>query len=180
MNCIEESLKIVLETLALFGIIGGLYYTSKQIRSSIIIHELTLDWNRRTYTEKMLRENSRSENRKKLENLFGVEDSLEKIPLNQIIEEIEKNNSTVKSDLAAVLNRCEVISRGIQYKIIDEDIIKEANSFYLIKIFLNYEEYINHIKSDFPKGLSNFSKLIAEWKRIGFFEMKKNYSRMKK
>lgn len=170
---------LVIDIVGLAAIVFGVYYAASQISTNSKIHKEILEWNRKTYTEELLLNKYSTVKKKKLEEVFKTANSFKPVSLNQIEVAIEADVD-VKHYLNDYLNRCEVVSRGIYFKILDEEIIKESMGFHLVKIYNNYKEYIDDTPIYVPKGYDKFDELIDKWKKNHYYDLMMNYSGMEK
>jgi len=165
------SLEATIQLLGLVGVMWGLFYTSKQIKHAAHVNNVTLDWNRKTYTEDKLENKPDINVTLKLEKTFRTKDSLETIPLKFILETIEKEPE-FQLHIRYKLNRYERLARGIRFGVIDEAIVKNALNVHMVKDFLNYGEYVEHLQRCSPTGgLEEFSSLMNKWRKdkdLGF------------
>src|SRR2546428_9268836 len=145
------SFEHTIQFLGLMGVIWGLYYTSKQIKHAALVHSATLDWNRKTYTEEKLAVKPDVTVTLRLEKTFGTKNSLETIPLKSILEAIEREPE-FQLHIRYKLNRYERLARGIRFGVVDECIVKNALGVHMVKDFLNYREYVEHLQRSTPIG----------------------------
>lgn len=164
--------KVMTLLIDLFGsvaIVVTIVYASKQLKLSKNVHEQTLAWNKKVLTEKELSAKPDQQRSSRLNVVFkdyvcGNAGKIPKpIPLYVILTEIEKDHS-VRADIHHYLNKYERISRGIRNGLYDESTVIGALKNTMIKIFVNYREYILHRQAGTnPNAWGEFQKLVQSW-----------------
>lgn len=166
-----ETLSVIIEAIGIIGLACTIIYAARQLRMNREIHEHTLDWSRVTLTEEELAKKPDDERKKRLNTLFwkyvskNVDTNPMTIPLKTIKKQIKKDKA-VQQDIHHVLNRYERICRGIKNRLYDEDTIKDASKLTMIKVFTNYEAYIQYRQEETsPNAWILFKRTIEKWKK---------------
>ncbi len=164
-----EIASIAIDTIGLIGVISSIAYAALQLRQNRIIHQRTLDWNRVTLTEAELSNKADSQRTVKLSTEFSAyvstntDQEPNTIPLAEILDAINDGRITPE-DIHHVLNRYERICRGVNCKLYDEQYVLLALRMTMIKVLVNYKEYISYRRlTTNPNAWIQFESLMNEW-----------------
>lgn len=184
-----EWLSLVISSLGILIVAGGLYFTYKQIRlvseqikltvdqarlftdqtkllaeqSRILLetHSDNHEWNRRSFTQDVLMSFTLGKHVNELSNVID-QDRTSPIPL-QELQELFQSNPHLQTECHTLLNFYESLARGIKFGIYDEEIIKVARHGLMRRTYVIFIEYINLWRSRMDNSWSEFEALVKRW-----------------
>ncbi|WP_118974209.1 DUF4760 domain-containing protein [Taibaiella koreensis] len=159
-----EIWSLAIQIVGILAVVVTILYASKQIRINKNIHKETLEWNRKTVTENELNNRHDKEIRSFLTKKFQayVEKGICKIPLVKIQDAI-RDEIDIQLQIHSYLNRYERISRGIKNGLYDRAMIISAMKYVIVKVYFNYEDYIEYRRTIANKNSwKHFESLAKE------------------
>jgi len=161
-----EVLKLILQTLSLVFIGLSLLYAGKQLKLLKKTHADNHDWNRRKAAQDaaMLRQKRfTTENIRLINEELDYLNSSDPIPLKTFKAKV-KSEPNLKGACHNFLNYYEALARGVNQRIYDEEVTKEALKTVMTKAFNRFFPYIQHRRSTLnPEAWSNLENLVNKW-----------------
>ncbi len=164
-NFTSSNISAAVNLASFFVIAVGLFYTARQIKLLIKIHQENHDWNRRVAAQSALvaiRE--LTETIQQIEAVFQHGNTNNVIALSIIKEKIESNKK-LRPQIARYLSSYESLARGILQGIYDEEVVMTGRRGQMTKVFNQFYHYIDLRRKTINKNYcSCMEDVVKRWK----------------
>ncbi len=163
-----ERINLVICSLSLLVLVGGLLYAGLQLRSLRKIHADNHKWNRKKAAQDVIfKITELADHTIKLNEKIKHIDTAQPIPVPEL-KQIFKDNPNVPVILHHVLNHYEGLARGVYKGIYDEDIIKTARKGTMIRVYRVFRDYIEDKRNEHEtnkKIYEQFEAIVNKWEQ---------------
>jgi|SRR5829696_7722712 len=159
-----EVVKVLLQALTLVAIVAGLAFTGRQLKLLKDSFYDTHDWNRRKAAQDAVHETQQrlANDMNLLQEAFQTRTSSSQLSLNEI-EEAFAANEQVRVALHKRLNNFETLAIGIEQKVLDEQVIKDAYRVMFRRTRRRLKEYIDARKERNEDAWKVLERVSQRW-----------------